>query len=180
MEEKAKKSLSRPKIFLLTFFLVFVLSLALNFCSSLRVYEAAGSSMAPAFQEGDRILFQMGASFRSGDVVILSAGELGMVIKRVIAVEGQHVRVDYDTHCVYVDGVALDEPYINGIMEQPTDSALIYLDLTVPEGSVYVLGDNRNHSSDSRHQLLGPVDERYVLGRALWVISPFQNFGAID
>ncbi|MCI8651613.1 MAG: signal peptidase I [Oscillospiraceae bacterium] len=151
-----------------------------------RIIGVVGSSMLPTLHEGDLLLLQsVGYTPKQGDVVVLRKPdfpwpETAPVVKRVIAVEGQHVRVDYDAHCVYVDGVALDEPYINGIMEQPTDSALIYLDLTVPEGSVYVLGDNRNHSSDSRHQLLGPVDERYVLGRALWVISPFQNFGAID
>lgn len=172
MEEKAKKSLSRPKVFLLTFFLVFVLSLALNFCSSLWVYEAAGSSMAPAFQEGDRILFQMGASFRSGDVVILSAGELGMVIKRVIAVEGQHVVVDYAANTVIVDGVILDEPYVPEAMTDPRNPAIRLLDVTVPPGRVYVLGDNRNHSFDSRHEQLGCVHVSGVWGKALWNMGP--------
>lgn len=150
-----------------------------------RVIGVVGSSMEPTLHPGDLLLLQSaGYTPKQGDVVVLRKPgfpypETAPVVKRVIAVEGQHVRVDYEAHCVYVDGVALDEPYINEIMERPTDSNLIYLDMTVPEGSIYVLGDNRNHSSDSRHQLLGAVDERYVLGRALWVMTPLQNFGAI-
>ena len=131
-----------------------------------RVIGVVGSSMEPTLHPGDLLLLQSaGYTPKQGDVVVLRKPgfpypETAPVVKRVIAVEGQHVRVDYEAHCVYVDGVALDEPYINEIMERPTDSNLIYLDMTVPEGSIYVLGDNRNHSSDSRHQLLGAVDDR--------------------
>ena len=101
----------------------------------------------------------------------------GPIVKRVIAVGGQTVDIDYQTGTVYVDGEALDEPYLNEPMEEPWYEDLT--SVTVPEGSVFVMGDNRNHSNDSRDVTLGTVDERYVLGRAVCVLLPFQNFGMI-
>ena len=112
----------------------------------------------------------------------LGGGELAAIKesgKLVIATEGQHVTVDYATHTVYVDGEALDEPYINEVMNDPFSPSMTVLDVTVPEGSIYVLGDNRNHSADSRHQALGVVDTRYVLGRAVWIVLPVSRFGTV-
>ena len=100
------------------------------------------------------------------------------IVKRVIAVGGQTVNIDYTENTVYVDGVALDEPYINELMEDLGPESITHAE--VPEGSIFVMGDNRNHSSDSRSPRLGFVDERYVLGRALMVLLPFQDFGVID
>ena len=157
--------------------------LILTFTIVGRVIRVEGSSMLPTLHENDLMLLQsIGYTPKQGDVVVLrKASFLSVpVVKRVIAVGGQHVTVDYATHCVYVDGVALDEPYINEIMQDPLGPMLTVLDVDVPEGSIYVLGDNRNHSSDSRDERLGTVDTRYVLGRAFWVLVPFDHFGAIE
>ena len=158
--------------------------LILTFTIVGRVIRVEGSSMVPTLHQNDLMLLQSIAyTPKQGDVVVLRKPSLMPIpiVKRVIAVGGQHVKVDYANHCVYVDGVALDEPYINEIMQVPTNSAqLNVLDVDVPEGSIYVLGDNRNHSSDSRHEDLGTVDTRYVLGRAFWVLVPFSHFGAIE
>ncbi len=157
--------------------------LILTFTLAGRVIGVIGSSMVPTLHEGDMLLLQsIGYTPQQGDVVVLRKPSFmaDPVVKRVIATEGQHVQVDYAAHCVYVDGVALDEPYINEVMEDPYKSLMTVLDVVVPEGSIYVLGDNRNASSDSRHELLGTVDTRYVLGRALWVVTPFSHFGAIE
>lgn len=149
-----------------------------------RVIEVKGGSMKPTLHEGDLMLLQsIGYTPRQGDVVVLRKNSFmtDPIVKRVIATGGQHVTVDYTANKVYVDGKALDEPYINEVMVDPVNPTMNVLDVDVPEGSIYVLGDNRNHSSDSRHELLGTVDERYVLGRALWVIFPFQgDFGPIQ
>ena len=80
---------------------------------------------------------------------------------------------------VTVDGVKLSEPYINEFMLAPTDSRMGNEHVVVPEGSIFVMGDNRNHSADSRDLTLGTVDERYVLGCARLVLFPFGNFGKI-
>lgn len=149
-----------------------------------RVIEVKGGSMKPTLHEGDLMLLQsIGYTPRQGDVVVLRKNSFmtDPIVKRVIATGGQHVTVDYTANKVYVDGTALDEPYINEIMADPLNPSMTVLDVDVPQGSIYVLGDNRNHSSDSRHELLGTVDERYVLGKALWVVFPFHgDFGPIE
>ena len=157
--------------------------LILTFTLLGRVIRVEGSSMLPTLHENDLMLLQSIAyTPKQGDVVVLRKPSLMSVpiVKRVIAVGGQHVTVDYANHCVYVDGVALDEPYINELMRDPLSPFLTVLDVDVPEGSIYVRGDNRNHSSDSRDERLGTVDTRYVLGRAFWVLVPFGHFGAIE
>ena len=91
------------------------------------------------------------------------------IVKRVIATEGQTVDIDFDAGVVYVDGAALEEPYTR----EPTwTQEGTEFPLTVPEGCVFVMGDNRNDSDDSRDSALGPVDTRCVLGRALLLAVP--------
>ncbi len=163
----------------LTVALVF---LVITFTLVGRVIRVVGSSMVPTLHAGDMMLLQSIAyTPQQGDVVVLrkDAFMSEPVVKRVIATAGQRVQIDYANHCVLVDGKPLDEPYINEIMIDPLSPDLTVLDVTVPEGSIYVLGDNRNHSSDSRHQNLGTVDTRYILGRALCVLLPFSDFGVI-
>lgn len=146
-----------------------------------RIIGVSGSSMVPTLHDGDMLLLQsIGYTPKQGDVVVLTKefdAADGPIVKRVIATGGQHVVIDYAAGTVTVDGVALDEPYINEPMQQPMGESLT--DVVVPEGSIFVMGDNRNHSSDSRDVTLGTVDKRYVLGRAIWVLLPFGDFGAI-
>ena len=146
-----------------------------------RIIGVDGSSMYPTLHHGDMLLLQsIGYTPKQGDVVVLTKefdAADGPIVKRVIATGGQHVEIDYAAGTVTVDGVVLDEPYINEPMDPPLGESLT--DVVVPEGSIFVMGDNRNHSSDSRDVTLGTVDERYVLGRAIWVLLPFQDFGPI-
>ena len=85
--------------------------------------------------------------------------------------------IDFETGDVWVDGVLLDEPYIN---DPTTRYEGVNFPLTVPEGYVFVLGDNRLHSSDSRDPSIGCIDKRYVLGKALQVIYPISRFGGVS
>ena len=101
----------------------------------------------------------------------------GPIVKRVIAVGGQTVDIDYDAGTVAVDGQVLDEPYIHEAMLCPTYENQTHIE--VPEGSIFVMGDNRNHSSDSRDVTLGTVDTRYLLGKAEFICFPFSDFGRI-
>ena len=147
-----------------------------------RIIVVDGISMEPTLYHGDLLLLQsVGYTPKQGDVVVLTKefeDSDGPIVKRVIATGGQHVVIDYDAGTVTVDGQVLDEPYIKEVMMQPPEESIT--DILVPEGSIFVMGDNRNHSSDSRNVTLGAVDERYVLGQALWVFFPFQDFGAIS
>ena len=148
-----------------------------------RIIGVDGHSMEPTLLDREMLLLQCaGYTPRQGDVVVLhksfsATGE--PIVKRVIAVGGQSVHIDYDTSTVYVDGQPLEEPYLGEPMYQPGNATMQGTDWDVPEGSVFVMGDNRNHSADSREDSLGPVDNQYVLGRALLVLFPFSHFGSI-
>ena len=85
------------------------------------------------------------------------------IVKRVIATEGQTVDIDFEEGVVYVDGVALDEPYVNSTTNERENFTE---PVTVPEGCVFVMGDNRNRSTDSRSAAIGCVDTRYIIGKA--------------
>ena len=142
-----------------------------------RIVGVEGSSMEPTLRDGDMLLLQSIAYTPSqGDIVVLTKpfGHVdGAIVKRVIAVGGQHVDIDYEAGTVSVDGVPLDEPYIKEAMvEPPAGTYETITSVTVPEGSVFVMGDNRNNSDDSRDTRLGTVDEQYILGRAVAVLLP--------
>ena len=110
-----------------------------------------------------------------GDIIVASKKSFddgSPIIKRVIATEGQVVDIDFDLGIVYVDGVALDEPYTS----TPTNiSEGITFPLTVEEGHIFVMGDNRNLSKDSRSSEIGLIDCREVLGKAIFLIFPGNN-----
>lgn len=147
-----------------------------------RVIRVVGSSMVPTLHQNDLLLlWSVGYAPQRGDVIVLRKESFLSypVVKRVIATGGEHVTVDYTTGTVSVDGVVLDEPYINELMVDTGSPNMTVLDVTVPEGSIYVMGDNRNKSSDSRDERLGTVDERYILGKALFRIFPLTAFGAV-
>ena len=147
-----------------------------------RIIGVDGESMMPTLHDHDMLLLQsIGYTPSQGDVVVLSKNTFrdgAPIVKRIIAVGGQTVDIDYDTNTVYVDGVALDEPYIlEPMRELPAEYAT---HIEVPEGSVFVMGDNRNNSTDGRSPSIGVVDERCILGRALFVILPFQDTGVVE
>ena len=125
---------------------------------------------------------RLGYAPKQGDVVVLTQEFRGItepIVKRIIATGGQTVDIDYAAGTVSVDGVALEEDYINfEPMMEPWYENL--RNITVPEGSVFVMGDNRNHSNDSRDVLLGTVDARRIIGSAWVILFPFGDFGMIQ
>ncbi|MBP1559263.1 MAG: signal peptidase I [Oscillospiraceae bacterium] len=144
-----------------------------------RTAVVSGSSMLPTYHDGDRMLISsLGYTPEYGDVVVFAekSGDKENLIKRVIATEGQTVDINFETGEVSVDGVVLEEPYI---YEQTEEEGNIEFPATVPEGHIFVLGDNRNNSRDSRFGSIGMVDERLILGRAYWQIFPLSKLGFI-
>lgn len=137
--------------------------------------------MLPTLHDKDvMILRSIGYHPKQGDIVVLTKDfghyQDSPIVKRVIAVGGQSVRIDYAESKVYVDGVALDEPYtLDNYLIEPHSSTYSITEMVVPEGSVFVLGDNRNNSSDSRHVELGAIDERYIIGKTVLTL-PIGSF----
>ena len=128
--------------------------------------------MAPTLHTGDHLCIQMVGFFpKEGDIVVVAPeGDEGFpIIKRIIATEGQTIDIDFLTHEVWVDGELLDEPYIAEPTWRQSD---VIFPLTVPEGHIFVMGDNRNISLDSRDSNVGMLDIRRVLGEAILRISP--------
>ena len=125
-----------------------------------------GPSMKDTLQHGDIVLTRrLGYTPRQGDVVVLTKESFrsDSIIKRVIATEGQRVDIDYAANTVTVDGEVLSEPYLPEPMRVPGYGDTVN-HLTVPEGCIFVMGDNRNHSSDSRYPDIGVVDVRRLFG----------------
>lgn len=153
--------------------------LVVVFTFVVRVVAVSGNSMVPTLHWGDRLLIQ--STFytpKKGDVVVLDGyTNLGKpLVKRIIACEGDTVELDTEKGLVYVNGQALEEPYT----AEPTyEAGDMTGQITVPEGCVFVMGDNRNHSTDSRFSDVGFVDSRDILGRVLLRIFPMDQFGGI-
>lgn len=151
-----------------------VLAVVVVFTFVIRLIGVDGHSMVPSLQDGDRLLVlnsMLYGDYQYGDVVVLRKESFleEPIVKRVIATEGQIVDIDFLTGSVYVDGVLLKEDYINELTF--TEEGMTF-PLVVPEGSIFVMGDNRNHSNDSRDSRLGTVDTRYVIGKAVLLAFP--------
>ena len=164
--------------------LVYILAaVTIVFVFLMRMVSVVGPSMTPTLLNGDRLTLLSNTIYsepKQGDVVVATVPSYDKdeaIVKRVIAVEGQTVDIQYDvsgTGTVYVDGVAQDEPYINEAMLHAAYNTIDF-PVTVPEGCLFVMGDNRNHSADSRYPPIGIFDKRYVLGKVLMVVWPGQR-----
>lgn len=164
---------------------IYCLSVALIICVVIfaffiRLIDVRGTSMNPTLNNNDKMLVS-GLFYepKVGDVVVFKKDEYDperALVKRVIAVEGQVINMDFDRGIVYVDGVPLEEDYI---MEPTTNKIDFIGPQTVPEDCVFVMGDNRNASTDSRKKEIGMVDTRLILGRAYAVVYPLSQVRTI-
>ena len=152
--------------------------ITLMFVFFFRVNGVSGSSMYPTLEDGDKILVSnLFYKPKQGDIVVFRKDEYREepLVKRIIAVEGQTVDIDFNLGIVYVDGEALDEPYIAEATANPED---FIGPVKVDEGCVFVMGDNRNASTDSRTSDIGMVDERCIMGKVYFTVFPLKNFGS--
>ena len=153
----------------------------LVFVFVIRIMDVNGSSMVPTLKNGDKVLVS-GLLYEPdrGDIVVFkkdSYNDNKALVKRVIAVAGDTVNIDFDNGIVYVNGEAIEEAYLDG----STNNKLDFIGpQTVPENCLFVMGDNRNASTDSRDKRIGMVDKRLVIGKVLLVVYPFSGFGGVE
>ena len=151
-----------------------VVAVVLIFTFLIRMIGVSGGSMENTLYDGDRLIMlnSMFCDYKQGDIVIVNAYNSTLnetIIKRIVAVGGQTVDIDFNTGIVYVDGIALDEPYVK---ELTYTTGGTEFPLTLAEDEVFVMGDNRNRSTDSRSTMLGPVKADYVQGKAVFLLIP--------
>lgn len=173
--------------FVITMFFTFVLRMAI----------VKGESMVPTLYPDERILvFSWDTDYKFGDIIVIDCQEsvvfsddgqleyrdgLGkQIIKRVIAAEGQVLDIDFEKGFVYVDGKLLNELYITGLTHVDEGAFTGKYPFRIPEGYVFVLGDNRGISRDSRDIAIGLVSEESIVGKAVMRISPMNKFGFIE
>ena len=148
-----------------------------------RVVIVSGTSMNMTLLDGDYLLLVSNTFYqhpKQGDIIVVSKESFDdgtPIVKRVIATEGQTVDIDFTLGIVYVDGVALEEEYINNLTT--TNGGTVF-PLVVEEGCVFAMGDNRGVSRDSRYPEIGQLDEREVMGKAIVLIIPGTNKGQVQ
>lgn len=160
--------------------LYMVVTIFVVFLLVFRVIVVSGSSMYDTLIDGDYLLLVSNLFYRepqAKDIIVVSKESFDRgtpIIKRVIATEGQTVDIDFDAGIVYVDGQALEEPYTY----TPTNVwEGMEFPLTVEENCVFAMGDNRNHSRDSRDPSIGQIDKREILGKAIFLFLPATDEG---
>lgn len=179
-KEEKKLGWKKSTVLYLHDLIYMLVAIMLVFSVFFRVIVVSGSSMYSTLLNGDYLLLVSNLFYREpeqGDIVVISKRTFddgSPIVKRVIATQGQIVDIDFENGIVYVDGLPLEEDYIN----TPTNvQEGMAFPLIVEESCVFVMGDNRNASKDSRNPEIGLVDQREILGKAIFLLYPGTGEG---
>ena len=186
MEELQMKENTKPDeqkltvedLMILLHDLVYILAaVALTFMFFFRLVTVDGDSMYPTLCNQDQVIMLCGMWYsdpEAGDIVVARAPDFSPepLVKRVVAVEGDTVDIDFASGSVSVNGQVLQEEYVPEPTYQHFEEEGLSFPLQVEEGCVFLLGDNRNVSIDSRYSLIGQVDERNILGKVVFLAFP--------
>ncbi|MBQ8296448.1 MAG: signal peptidase I [Ruminococcus sp.] len=173
----------------------FVMTLIFTYIMKISTVE--GESMMNTLAEGDTVIASvMYSEPENGDIVIINAYESVVlnaysqpqfgeglnkqIVKRIIATEGQTVNIDFSKGIVYVDGQALDEPYVSSLTHLDEGAFTGKYPVTVPDGYVFVMGDNRSVSKDSRSAEIGFVSVDDIVGKVVFRFLPLNKIGFVD
>lgn len=196
-EKNSGKPLSDIVGFIETLLITFFLFM-LVFTYLISVTTVSGSSMEDTLLPGDKLIVsKLSRNPVPGDIIIIEASDsvtldsngvpvyntgIGKtIVKRVIASEGQSIDIDFERGAVYIDGIMLDESYVTkGLTHLDSGAFTGQYPVTIPEGFVFVMGDNRNVSKDSRSSEVGLIPLEDITGKAVLRIYPFNSFGAVD
>ena len=157
---------------------ILILTIVILFLCRIIVVE--GDSMLNTLHGQEKIIISnFMYSPEKGDIVVtdVNNGYNKPLIKRVIAVGGDTIKIDFENGEVYLNGNLLNEDYI---MEPMNTSPADALEITVPEGYVFLMGDNRNNSLDSRSEEIGVINEKDILGKAIFRVSPVSKIGKVE
>ena len=185
-KDSAETDAAQTKALRETYDWVQSLTSALIFCVIVfvflvRLVYVNGNSMYPTLNNNDLMLVsRVFYTPRTGDIVVFKKDAYDAnkaLVKRVIATEGQVININFEIGAVYVDGEEIKEDYIRELTYNKLD---FIGPQTVPEGCVFVMGDNRNESTDSRNTLIGMVDSRLIIGKVLYVIYPLNAFRKVQ
>ena len=165
-------------------FVYILAAITLIFVFLIRLQGISGPSMTPTLRDGEYVVLLSNfvcGDYKQGEVVVAtvpSFDDARPIVKRVIATEGQTVDIDFTAGEVRVDGVLLEEPYINEPTHLDYEDGQTY-PLTVPDGCVFLMGDNRNNSADSRYAPIGCVNTQYILGKVILRVFPPARIGTV-
>ncbi len=174
-----------------------LLIVSLIFTYIFRITSVTGDSMSKTLESGDRVVItNFSAKPKQGDIVVFYAADSVILddennlvinpgvrrnlVKRVIAAEGQTVDFDFEKGIVYVDGKILSEDYISGLTHSDSGAFTGKYPVTVPPGYVFVMGDNRRNSIDSRSYEIGFVAVDSIIGKVIFRLTPFDSFGFLE
>ena len=142
---------------------------------ALPVLQVVGESMTPSIYQGEIVIAPKGTAFQKGDIIAFYFNNK-ILVKRVIANAGEWVNIDEDGN-VFINDVPLDEPYLT---EKAFGDCNIALPYQVPDGKIFVMGDHRRTSSDSRNTAVGCVAQEQIVGRVVLRVWPLNKFGLLE